>query len=580
MRRVRALFLLPALLVALGPTRAAAQEAAASEPAEPDSIEDVKSKRLGFYFTLSLERMSALGQANAIGLKVDRPPFEGGATPAVGDIVNGDFRSRWDLGFKFGFRLRGSHGSIESSFFQWDENENLLTLAGDGKVIANTLASPDAGFFEDVGVLGATLPPDGSVLGFEAGFASEGAEATDRSSDGAEDLNYNGQADFIRFTTANRIVGSMHTDFQKFDVDWVKPVKRLRRFTLASRMGVRLASVTQEMDLAYRDVGAFAVYIDNEGENGNVSERTNVPTCLTGQTTVVDGDGDGETQQADNEADGDGFMDGDCDTVIFDRLESVETISEDRIVAAIDTSGIGLTLGLDGQVQLAPKWRLVGGMSVSAMSSKTEWRYRETFVSERDRYLNFIDWDFDNNGLFDNRDFDFARDCISADPADCEPNTADNNVLNPRATQFVDLTGRVRQGAERSRVNSRIAGQAEPRGVNPGAFDATAGNATRLRVGDPVPESERNRDVLREVTLLRDQRGESSGFTPILDLNVGLEFQFSAFAHVGFGLRSTRWFDAGRFRDLANDIVAGREPDASGDFGATGGYLVITVVPR
>src|SRR5204863_8595283 len=118
----------------------------------------------------------------------------------------------------------------------------------------------------------------------------------------------NGLADFIRFTTADRVVGNMHTDFQKFDLDWMRPMKRLRRFSLDSRLGLRLASLNQEMDLAYRELGSFAVYSDTEGAAGQ-SERTTVPTCPR-INNVVDGDGDGETQVANNEADGDGFMDG------------------------------------------------------------------------------------------------------------------------------------------------------------------------------------------------------------------------------------------------------------------------------
>ena len=102
-----------------------------------------------------------------------------------------------------------------------------------------------------------------------------------------------------------------------------------------------------------------------------------------------------------------------------------------------------------------------------------------------------------------------------------------------------------------------------------------------IRVGDPVPESERNRDILRETKLLHDESGEESGFTPMLDLNLGMEFQFSRFASLDFGLRTSRWFGAGAFRSMANDVIADRSIDVrKGDFILDGYYVRLTITPR
>ena len=48
-----------------------------------------------------------------------------------------------------------------------------------------------------------------------------------------------------------------------------------------------------------------------------------------------------------------------------------------------------MKFGLDGRYELSKKWSLRGGFAVSLLSTDTEWSYRETFRSERDRYLNF-----------------------------------------------------------------------------------------------------------------------------------------------------------------------------------------------
>ena len=105
----------------------------------------------------------------------------------------------------------------------------------------------------------------------------------------------------------------------------------------------------------------------------------------TATSQVFDGDGDGERISDRNESDGDGFMDGDCDGLIEDRLESVNTVSEDRIVAQIDTEGFGLKLGLDGRFKVGEKWSLHGGIAMSFMSTDVDYRYREVFTSELDR---------------------------------------------------------------------------------------------------------------------------------------------------------------------------------------------------
>jgi hypothetical protein len=560
----------------LAPLKSSAQEAAV--PAA-----EAQARKLGFYFGMSLEKLSQLGQANGLGVIVDPPAVLGGNFSVAGPEVDGDLRSRWALGFKLGFRLRKDHGSVEGRYFQWDEQEDLFREAGDGKAIANTLASPLAGFSEDLGLEFFPGGPDGRATHFEAGTLSEGSEPADPVADGAEDLNYNGRPDFIRFATSDRIVGELKTDFQIMDVDYVRQLKQLRRLTLDGRVGIRAVSVHQVTDLGYRDLGAFAAYSDDEGAS-RVSERTSTaPGC--GNSTVVDGDGDGERTTAQNEPDGDGFMDGNCNSRINDQIESVETVTEDRIIADIKATGIGLHVGVDGRFDLSKKWRLSGGIGVALLAGETEFRYRETFTSERDRYPNFIEWDLNGDGLYDNRDLDFDGSCADRPPELCTPDTADQAAL-----PFLDATLNrryllqplMRSGVNYSYVSPRIFSPGplqQPLGVNADAFTGTG--TGRIRVGDPIPESERNRDILRESTLLEDVSGNASGLQPMLDLNVGLEYQFSKFAHFDFGVRSTRWFGAGSFRSVANQVVADDEVKADdGDFSLTGMYFTITIVPR
>lgn len=564
----------------LAPLTASAQEAAV--PAS-----EAQARKLGFYFGMSLEKLSQLGQSNALGVIVDPPAVLGGTFSVAGPEVDGDLRSRWALGFKLGFRLRKDHGSIEGRYFQWDEQQDLFREAGGGKAIANTLASPLAGFDEDLGREFFSGGPDSRATHFEAGVLSEGSEAADPVADGAEDLNYNGRPDFIRFATSDRIVGELKTDLQIVDVDYVRQIKQLGRLTLDGRVGIRAASVHQVTDLGYRDIGAFAAYSDDEGAS-RVSERTSgLPGC--GNSTVVDGDGDGERTTAQNEPDGDGFMDGNCNNRINDQIESVETVTEDRIIADIKATGVGLHVGVDGRFELSKKWRLSGAIGVGLLAAETEYRYRETFTSERDRYPNFIEWDLNGDGVYDNWDLDFDLSCQQPGriipPERCVPDVADEAALpfnDATISRRYLLQPLIRSGANYSYVSPRIFNPGplqQPLGVNADAFTGTG--TGRIRVGDPIPESERNRDILKESTLLVDVAGNASGIQPMLDLNVGLEYQFSKFAHFDFGVRSTRWFGAGSFRSVANQVVAGDEVKADdGDFSLTGMYFTITIVPR
>ena len=548
-----------ALVLLAAPLAASAQEVL--------SPEEESLKRLGFYFTLSLENTSQRGMANGIGVLVDRPSLAGQFETA-GPEIDGDFDDRFNFGFSFGFRLRNDKGKIEASYFQFDEGQDLLTVAPDGKRIANTLTDPGAGFSEDVGCFacGNGGPPDGSVRGWEGGFGAEQNEIADQVKDGAEDWNYNGVPDFIRFETSERIVGSIETDLKLFDVDYIRPLKRMRRFDLHGRVGLRLASLSQVTDLAYRDPSSFAVFNDTEEDNMSPSQR---PCGRNVDGRTQDGDGDGD-DPGENEMDGDGFMNGDCDGQMPDRLQSVETVSEDRIVARIDTQGWGLRMGVDGQYRLGKKWTLSGGMTLNLMSTDVEYRYVETFISERDAYLNYIDWDFNGDGVYDNFDLDFDGSCANLpEGTPCVPSNADSVALNDMG----GIETLMRNGIADSVVT-------DPSGLS--QSDPYSGsNFGTLRRGDPIPESERNRDVLREVTLLNDVAGKEDGFTPMLDLNIGAEYQFSRFARLDFGLRASRWFGAGRFRSLANDVIAGGEIDAmDGDFTTDGYYVRLTVVPR
>lgn len=530
---------------------------------EIPSADEQRSRRLGFYFGISLERASQRGMATGIGIEVDAPPLPGAEVPIIGPGIDGDFSGRFNIGFTLGFRLR-NHGNIEASFFQWDELEDLRLAAPDGKAIANTLASPDAGFFEDQGNPFVAGSVDGRVDGVEAEALSEGSEQADAVLDGAEDLNFNNTADFIRFATSDEIVGTLQTDYQKFDLDYRRTLKRFRRFQLDGRVGLRLASLGQETDLAYRDVDHFAVYLDDEGCS-DCSERSGTVT-----SDIIDGDGDGELSATENEPDGDGFLDGNENGQLFDRIESVETVSEDRILASIDTEGVGLKLGVDGAFDLTDKWTLRGGFAVSLLSTDAEFRYRETFVSERDRYQNFFNWDLNGDGVFDNRDLDFDGDCPDP-PNPCTPDIGDNSWVR---NQGGSVSLQQRRGAQNSVV-------ADPAGLpTTNAFDPAFGTAGLIRVGDPIPESERNTETVRETSLLHDVSGSSSDLTTQLDLHLEAEYKFSRFASVSFGLRSSRWFDAGRFRDLASSVVTTGSASIDGDFALDGYYVMITVVPR
>lgn len=556
-------------------------EPAPATEVAPATEAEAAPKKMGFYFGMSMQRLSQLGQANGIGLEVDGPAVLGGSYSATGKEIDGDLRSRWSLGFTLGFRLRNDNGNVEARFFQWDEQEDLFQEASAGKAIANTLASPSAGYAEDLGQFLQQGPPDGLSSGAEAGTLSEGSEAADPMSDGAEDLNYNRTPDFIRFGTSDAIVGEVKTDFKLTDIDYVRTLQRFQRFTLDGRAGIRVASLDQLTDLGYREFGSFAVFTDDEGAVGTTERRTGSVPGGCGYSAVQDGDGDGESGIQGNEKDGDGFMDGNCNATIGDRLTNVQTVSEDRIITNISSAGIGLNMGVDGRFELTKKWRLSGSIGMSLLSAETEFRYRETFTSERDRYANFIDWDFNGDGVYNNLDLDFDGSCNGVLTAGCLPNAGDSAALQNDGT-FSYVGARIREGAEYTYSSPRLRNPAplpNALGVNTNAY--TGVYAQAVRVGDPVPESERNRDILSETTLLNDISGSASGIQPMLDLHVGLEYQFSRFAHFDFGLKSTHWFGAGSFREIANDVVAGRPVEADGgDFSLTGAYFNITIVPR
>ncbi|MEM7247916.1 MAG: hypothetical protein AAF533_21450 [Acidobacteriota bacterium] len=544
--------------------------------------EQEAAKRLGFYFALSLERASPLGQSNGLGVIIDEPD-PGRPLSVVGRETDGDFGGRFDFGFQLGFRLRGKKGRVQGSFYQYDQRQSLLNQPGNGQRIANVLASPDAGFFEDIGC--AVCPflntgvPDGLVRGIEV--AMNGDPDFDQNVlDGAEDWNFNGSPDFIRFDNSDALVGVLETDFQIIDLEYVRQLKRLEKLSLDWRAGIRIASVSQLTDVGYRNFGSFAVYSDNEGPTGASALEETRPCGAFNNSGVQDGDGDGEASSSQNEPDGDGFLDGDCDGLMSDSISSVPTLTEDRILANIDARGAGLRVGLDGRFDLTKKWRLAAGVSLSMLDTKVDYRYTETFTSERDRFLNFIDWDFNGDGVYDNFDLDFNGDCLPDRPEFCFPTVADEAVLPTvmvagRERGFVTIRSRV--GARDSVISSTGPARRAPNGVNDNAFMAP----DQLRVGDPVPESERNRDTLTTTTLLNDLAGSDSGWSPMLDLNLGMEYQFSRFASLDFGLRASRWWGAGRFRELANSVVSRSDVDImDGDFTMDGYYIRLTVVPR
>jgi hypothetical protein len=554
-----------ARLLAVVAFGAALAAPAIAQEAQPETPEQAAAKRIGFYFGLRLSSLSLTDPARNITSIVDTPVFPGldPIDPTTGKQVDVDFGARLNLEFFVGFRLRKA-GSVEASFLQWDEKQDLRQDAPAGKSFYNTLASPSAGIDED-------LDQDGDVTGIEAGPLSENdLQANgDSVSDGAEDINFDGIPERLRFDTSQRIVGQASTDYQLFDVDYRRPIKNWSRFHLDWRAGLRLASLSQTYDIAYQQPGSFAVFVDDEADI--LAAQFNcgaAPPFGRTPNNIQDGDGDGEIQTSQNEADGDGFLDGNCNGDVHDHLESVATLSEDRVVARIKSRGYGVKAGLDARLDLSKngKWRLTGSVAVSALSTSTDMSYRETFTSERDRYLDFIDWDFNHDGVYDNHDLDFDGSCALLTSAQCVITAADADALPGQTLGILFRDG--------------IASSVKPnaRGMNPLPYAGTSTGS--LREGDPVGESERNSDILRETSLLTDVSGSASGIKPMLDLSIGLEWQFSRFAHLGVGVRSSTWYDAGKFRDLADDVAAGRGPQGSGDFETTGGYFALTIVPR
>ena len=79
--------LLAATIFVLGPAGARAEEAPAPKADEapapkaevaPASEAEAAPKKLGFYFSMSLQKLSQFGQAHGIGLKVVPPALLGG----------------------------------------------------------------------------------------------------------------------------------------------------------------------------------------------------------------------------------------------------------------------------------------------------------------------------------------------------------------------------------------------------------------------------------------------------------------------------------------------------------------------
>ena len=95
-RTIRVLLLLPCLL---------APVVAAQEAATPTTPSERAKKRIGFYFGLTLTKLSQQGQANGIGFVVDPPTQPGFPFPVSGDQVDADFNSRLNLEFMVGFRF-------------------------------------------------------------------------------------------------------------------------------------------------------------------------------------------------------------------------------------------------------------------------------------------------------------------------------------------------------------------------------------------------------------------------------------------------------------------------------------------
>jgi len=529
-------------------------------------------KKWGMFVRLRASGLKVGNQALLLGVR-DEPGI-----PFAGDVLDADWGYKIAPEIQFGFILPNGRDQFRVRFFQFDETLNI----GQNGPFANTWASALAGVDED-------LDGDGTVNGFDCtgtGFAPGSTTIPCESDgqfepilDGAEDLNFNGQRDFIRFTHSDTIAAEIQTEVLTFDIDYARPLKRTPRFTLEGSAGLRYVNLSQDMKMIYSDYGAFAAYQDSKDDSFYIGAG--------GAPLPYDADGDGLLPiiggtSCSRDCMGDGWGDGNRRRQVGDDLIHVPTVDQDIIEAKVETRGGGLTLGLRGEYLFRGKrleetttagfkrsWALETTVNLGLMYGDTTYSLTEVFVDERDAFPNFIDWDLNDDGFYGDGPKGHDFDCNGDTKVDFQDwlGPCNEEVYGPGKS----LNGWSLTGAAPGLIDSVFpVGEGYP--DNP--FDDQT-----LDQGDPIPESERNTTIVQTTQTLRDLSGDNSGqFFASLDIDLGVRWYFSRFADISFGARASRWFDVGNLKAVHSDTSADRLAD--GDLTLQGFFVTLTVRPK
>jgi hypothetical protein len=519
-------------------------------------------------------------------------------------VVDAKWNSRLTPELLVGFELKRNRGTVQFRYFQFD---HTLDIGDDGASFRNVWASGIAGWDEDADGdgdvdgwdcgSGPVFPnPPGGPACEEDGDNDVGDSIVPNIKDGAEDDNMNRVADHIGFTHSNNLLAQSTAELQTWDIEYVRRFAEGNRFSLDWSAGIRYARVKQDLGISYREFGAFAAYRDNPNDSSR--------TTAGGLIRYIDADGDGNLPDTSGlpagDRSGDGWGNGNgprvnggfgpgTDSRADDDLISVPTINEDRITASVDADGFGMVFGLRGETWLTRdpmkkkvkrgkkgfprRWSLESGLRVGFLSGDQDYRYDETFTRERDALPNFIDWDFNQDGVYGvgahGHDFDFNGDGV-VDQRDWDPNT-----VIPEEREAWD-NRQINIAAQRDGILESVRGNCEGcREPDPG--DVHPYQNGFIDEGDPIPESERNTSIYRMTTSRSDGGSRSRMFTS-LELDVGLRYRFSRFADIAFGARTSRWFDVGNLKNVPLGADARMLTD--GDMTMDGFFVTLTVWPR
>jgi hypothetical protein len=536
-------------------------------PAQEDyEDEGVNLEKLGFFFRLELARVTPNNVGLGLGY-IDKPPPSGEiVNPALtGTRIDGNFGPRFDPGFSVGVRLKGNGGNVVASFWQFDQRQDFTVRPSEGWVVAHSLSSPGAGFWEswDDDNGDGVVDENDSVLGVEhgSGFLTlpdgsfaldpdgqkipvEGSEEADEVLDAAEDLNDSLTNEFFPFNTSSLLDSDLFVDLKTYDLEYQRILKKGRNFTFGFSSGLRYARISQRLDVLYREDSSFAVYTDTEED----------PTG-----TDIDGDGDNDFGDADPN-DGEGLGDGDNDSNFNDSMKAIDIFTQDDISAQIDVRAFGLKIGFSGKYKIAKKWSIGSRIAFSALYGSKESSIKEVFWNQRDAFPNFVDWDINGDGEVTPLDFDLNGDGIV---------DLDDWRLQPGQDYLIELDPNdVAAGMENALIDGSC-----------WEVDPTSGTIL-LRPGCPVPESERNDSIVQEIRTLRDQSGKNSTLFTAGEIELGVDYRFSRFARLSFGFRTQRWFDVGSLRDVTDNTNRSAVFSPSGDLTFDGVFLALTVWPK